>query len=100
MDMMISSRKDRIITSLYENLVNLYLYILPHSNHPLGVLTGLVSDNILRVHLLCSNEDDINCRIKELYARLIVRGYQRDLLITELTKSITGACAFIKRGSV
>ena len=64
MDMTISIRKDRIVTSLYEKLMNLYLYIPPHSAHPPGVLTGLVSGNILRIHLLCSDEDDINRRMK------------------------------------
>ena len=36
--------------------------------------------------------------MKELYARLLVRGYQRDLLIPAFTKGITGAHTFIKRG--
>ena len=100
MDMTIAIRKDRIITSISEKAMNLYLYIPSHSAHPLGVITGLVSGNILRIHSLCSKEDDINRRMKEFYARLLVCRYQRDLLIPEFTKGITGACAFIKRGSV
>ena len=60
MDMTIAIRKDRIITSLYEKSMNLYLYITPHSAHPPGVLTGLVSGNIFRIHLLCSEQDDID----------------------------------------
>ena len=54
MDMIISIRKDRIVTSLYEKSMNLYLYIPPHSSHPPGVLPGLVSGNILWIHPLCS----------------------------------------------
>ena len=42
MYMTISIREDRIVTSLYEKSMNLYLYIPPHSAHPPGVLTGLV----------------------------------------------------------
>ena len=98
--MAIAIRRDRIVTSLYEKAMNLYLYIPPHSTHPPEVLTGLVSVNLLRIHLLCSKQDDINCRMKEFYARLIIGGYQRDLLIPTFTKGITGARAFIKRGSV
>ena len=56
MDMTISIREDWIVTLLYEKAMLLYLYILPHSTHPLGVLTGLVSDNILRVNSICSNK--------------------------------------------
>ena len=71
--------------------MNLYLYILPHSAHPPGLLTGLVSGNILCIHSLCRNEDDINRHMKEFYARLLVCGYQRDLLIPSFAKGITGA---------
>ena len=98
--MTISIHEGRIVTSLYEKAMNLYLYIPPHSAHPPGVLTGLVSGNILRIHSLCSEQDDINLRMKQFYARLLVRRYQRNLLIPAFTKGIVGARAFIKRGSV
>ena len=100
MDMTISIRKDPIITSLYEKNMNLYLYIPLHSAHPPGVLTRLVSGNTFQIHSLCSKQVDIDLRMKEFYARLLVRGYQRDLLIPVFTKGITGSRAFIKRGSV
>ena len=100
MEMTIAIRKDQIITSLYEKSMNLYLYIPPHSAHPPGVLTGLVSCNILRIHSLCSEQDYINRHMKEFYARLLVRGYQRDFLIPAFSKGITGARAFISSGSV
>ena len=73
--MTISIRKDRIITSLYEKSMNLYLYIPPHSAHPPGVLSRLVSGNILWIHSLCREKDDINLRMKQFYARLLVRRY-------------------------
>ena len=100
MDMPITIRGDGIVTSLYDKAMNLYLYIPPRSDHPLGVLTGLVYGNILRMHLLCSEQDDINLHMKEFYTKLIVRGYQRDFLIPAFRKGITGACAIIKHGSV
>ena len=100
MDMMISIREYWIITSLYEKTINLYLYIPPQSTHPPGVLTGLVSGNILRIHSLCIKQDNIDRHMKKFYARLLVRGYQRDLLIPAFSKGITGARAFVKCGSV
>ena len=80
--------------------MNLYLYILPHSTHSPGVLTGLVSGNILHIHWLFSDKEDINCRMKELYARLLIKGYQRDFLIPAFTEVIKGARAFVKHGYV
>ena len=59
-----------------------------------------MSGNILCIHWICSNKEYINRRMKELYVRLLVCGYQRDLLIPAFAKGITGALAFIKRGSV
>ena len=72
MNMTISIHEVRIVTSLYEKGMNLYLYIPPHSAEPPGVLTGLVSGNILQVHSLCSEQDYINLRMKQFYARLLV----------------------------
>ena len=53
MDTTITIRGDRIVTLLYEKVMNLYLYIPPHSAHPPVVLTGLMSGKILRIHSLC-----------------------------------------------
>ena len=73
--MTITIREDQIVTSLYKKSMNLYLYIPPHSAHPPGVLTGLVSGKILRIHSLCRNQDDINLCMKQFYARILVCGY-------------------------
>ena len=64
MNMTISIGKGHIVTLIYEKLMNLYLYIPPHSAHPLGVLTGIVSGNILSTHLLFRNKEDINLCMK------------------------------------
>ena len=92
--------EDRIIPSLYEKYMNLYFYTPLHSAHPLGVLPGLVSGNILWIHSLCSKQDEIDLHMKQFYAKLLVHGYQQDLLIPAFTKGITGARTFIKCGSV
>ena len=97
--MTISIHEGRIVTSLYKKAMNLYLYIPTHSAHPPGVLTGLVSGNILRIHSLFSEQNDINLRMKQFYARLLVRGYQQNLLIPAIKKGIVRARAFIKHGS-
>ena len=88
--MTIAIRGDWIVTLLYEKAMNLYLYIPSHSAHPPGVLNGLVSGNILQIHSLCSEQNDINRRMKEFYARLLVCRYQHYLLIPAFTKGIMG----------
>ena len=80
--------------------MNLYFYIPPHSTHPPRVLTGIVSSNIIRIHLLYSKQDDINRHIKVFYDRLLVCRYQSDFLIPTFSKVIMGANAFIKRVSL
>ena len=100
MDMTISIHEDRIITSVYEKNMKIYFYIPPHSAHPPGVLTGLVSGNILRIHSLSSEQDDIDLHMKVFNERLLVHGYQCELLISASTKGIIRAHTFIKRGSV
>jgi len=98
MDLTIRIEGDRLVTSLYEKPLNLYLYIPPHSAHPPGVLKGLVSGNTLRIYALCSEQSDIDNRIRQFYRRLLVRGYQRDKLVPAFTKGISRAKAFIARG--
>ena len=100
MDMMISISEDQIVILLYDKAMDLYLYILLHSDHPPEVLTGLVSGNILCIHSLCSDEDKPNHRMEAFYTMLLVRGYHCDFLIPAFTKRITGARVFIKRGSI
>ena len=99
MNMTISIGEGHIVTLIYEKLMNLYLYIPPHSAHPQVVLTGLVYGNILCIHLRCSDEDYINSCMKYFYTRLLVSVYQRNFLIPFFTKGIMGSCAFIKCGS-
>ena len=100
MDMTISIHEGQIVTSLYEKAMNLYMYIPPILPDPPGVSTGLGSCNILLIHSLCSEQNDINLRMKQFYAKLLIRGYQRNFLIPAFTKGIIGARAFIKCGSV
>ena len=49
MDLTIKVSNNRLITTLYEKAMNLYLYIPPHSSHPPGVLSGLVYGNVFRI---------------------------------------------------
>ena len=82
-----------------KNDESIFIYLAPFRPSS-GSVTGLVSGKILRIHSLCSNEDDISRRMKDFYARFLFCVYQHYLLVPVFTKGITEARAFIKRSSV
>ena len=79
MDRTITIHRDWIFTLLQGKLIYLYLYIPPHSVDYSGMLTRLISGNILQIHSLWSQQEDINRLIKIFHERLPVHLYQRDL---------------------
>jgi hypothetical protein len=70
------NRNGTFATNLYEKVLNTYLYLPPHSAHAPGVLKGLVIGMIKRIVRLTSDHVNINQHIKNLYMRLLQRGYQ------------------------
>ena len=68
-------------TTLFEKLLNLYLYISPSSAHPPGVLTGLVLGNCHRIFTLCSDPGDTKSHLQQFYRRLRKRGYKPSNLL-------------------
>ena len=58
MDLTISITNGQISTSLFEEPLNLHLYIPPHSAHPPGLLPGIVHSTLFRIFTLCSDHDD------------------------------------------
>ena len=72
LDMTISIDGQSITTTLFEKAMNLYQFIPPHSAHPPGVLTGTVFGNIIRIYLLCSNQEDIERMVCRFYKRLVL----------------------------
>ena len=91
MDLTISIEDGKIVTSLYSKPLALYLYIPPHSCHAPGVLTGLVFGMILRIHRLCSKEEDIDKELHLFVSRLLDRGYDLDKLKPLISKAIYNA---------
>ena len=87
LDITISIREGRIETTLYEKILNLYLYIPPHSAHPPGVLKGLVLGNCYRIYSLCSDHTDTKKHLQAFYRRLLARGYKPDTLIPLFRRS-------------
>jgi hypothetical protein len=49
LDLTLTLDHQHIVTRLYEKPLNLYLYIPPHSAHPPGILSGMITGYITRV---------------------------------------------------
>ena len=97
MDLTISIDSGRIVTTLFEKDLNLYLYIPPFSSHPRGVFTGTISGQILRIRRLCTYKSDADDRIKEFHSRLLARGHSPDNLAPLFTKAEENATAYLLR---
>lgn len=97
MDLTITIEKDRIVTTLYEKALNLYLYIPPFSSHPRGVFTGTISGQILRIRRLCTYKSDADSRIQEFFSRLLARGHLSENLAPLFSKAEENATAYLLR---
>ena len=97
MDLTISIENGKIVTSLYSKPLALYLYLPPHSCHAPGVLTGLVFGMILRIHRLCSKEEDIDKELHLFVSRLLDRGYDLDKLKPLISKAIYNAQSYLAK---
>jgi hypothetical protein len=75
LDLTLTLEHQRIMTRLYEKPLNLYLYIPPHSAHPPGILSGMITGYITRVFRLTSTNTDREATIRKFYRRLCDRGY-------------------------
>jgi len=93
MDMSLSIKGGKIASTIYEKMMALYLYIPPHSAHPLDVLTGLIMGNTLRIHQLCTEEDNIASKMKVFFDRLLDCGHQQATQLPIFGKAIENAKA-------
>ena len=88
LDMVLTIDNTRIITQLYEKILNLYLYISPFSAHSPGVLSGLIIGNILRIYHLCSDPTTRKDFYPKFFLRLRARGYLPSQLLPLFNRGI------------
>jgi hypothetical protein len=77
----------KLQTALYEKPENMYLYLPANSNHPPGVLKGLVFGMIYRTIRLSSDDTTHHIDINNLLTRLMSRGYDQTYLIKLINKA-------------
>ena len=87
MDLTISIKRSRIITSIYSKPLSLHLYIPPNSCHAPGIARALIMGHTLRVIRLCSNQNDIHKELQLFYHRLIKRGHSPTTILPLLAKA-------------
>jgi hypothetical protein len=81
LDLTLTLDHQRIVTRLFEKPLNLYLYIPPHSAHPPGILSGMITGYVTRVFRLTSTKTDCEASIRKFYRRLCARGYTPSRLL-------------------
>ena len=94
MDLTIRIKDGRIVTTLYEKPLNLYLYIPPHSAHPPGLLPGIIYGTLFRIYTLCSDDHDRQSRTRVFYKRLQARGYKASNILPTFRRAIERAKAY------
>ena len=80
LDLSISIELGKIVCTMHEKKLNLYLYIPPHSAHPPGVLLSLIAGRLASIYRLTTRLENRRQLFRLFVQRLRVRGYQRSQL--------------------
>jgi hypothetical protein len=95
MDLTLTIKSDKIITTVYEKEMNLHLYLPPHSAHAKGVSNSLVSGQVLRYRRLCTFQADADKKVSEFIQRLLARGHPEDSIRRLLAKAEASAADYL-----
>ena len=74
--------------SYFKKKMNKYLFIPPFSNHALHVHKGWVTSHIKIIRLNCTNNIDFLLHKNTFFLRLLVRGYDSQVLIPTFKQKI------------
>lgn len=80
LDLTISIVDTKVVTTLYEKALNLYLYLPPHSCHSPSMTRGIITGMITRIFRLTSDPKQIQPCIQQFYDRLLARGFSSHAL--------------------
>lgn len=93
MDLTITLKNGRFNTAIYAKPMALHLYIPPASSHAPGIATGLIFGHTLRVHRLCSHQQDIDNELQLFFQRLVDRGYSPNQILPLFRRAESNARA-------
>jgi hypothetical protein len=80
LDVELSIEKGRLVTRLFQKILNKHLYIPFSSAHPLSVKKAFVKAERIRYRMICSEAEDWTSAEHRLRANLLRRGYPNRLL--------------------
>ena len=75
-----------LATKLFQKKMNKYLFIPPFSNHAPHVHKGWITSYIKRIRLNCTTDIDFLLHKNTFFLRLLVRGYNVEILTLYLKK--------------
>jgi hypothetical protein len=91
LDLNVTLKNSKIVTSTYQKPLNLYLYLPPSSAHPASCLKGLIKGELYRYWLQNQPTD-----FQELVTQFLIRLCNRGHTIEHLTPVITQAAASLE----
>jgi hypothetical protein len=80
LNLQLTLKNGHVTYTLYENPLNLHMYLPPHSAHPSGVLRGLIFGMIYCLYCLNSDTEVTNDQVNTFFNCLIICGYQESFL--------------------
>ena len=78
----------KVTTKIHENVMNLYLFLPPHSAHVPGVLKGVIFGTIHHIFVLTNNLQNRQDTLQRFYLRLIQHGYKKSGIKTIFEEGI------------
>ena len=87
LDLTLRIEKGSIHSRTFQKLMNLYLYIPPHSAHPASCLKGLIYGILLRYWQQNTDHDDFVTLAGLFFHRLLARGHAADTITPIFTLS-------------
>ena len=71
---------NKISTTLYQKLMNKYLFLPPKSAHSISIFRAWITSYITRIRIICSDDIEFIMHKDNFYNRLMDRGYNRKFL--------------------
>ena len=71
---------NKIATTLYQKLMNKYLFLPPTSAHSISIFRAWITSYITRIRIICSDDIEFIIHKDNFYNRLRDRGYTRKFL--------------------
>ena len=91
LDVTISLKDGKLITSLYTKPTNAHLYLNWNSSHPQHVLKNIPKGQFIRIKRICSEKNDFEKYANILKHKLVKRGYHLKI-ISEAYNTVKNIC--------